>query len=241
MLKRFKRFLIKWLIRLSLLAIVVAGIGFYVSPYKYQTPLYRWLYSYSDYKNLLSEIEAQQTTLKKEYATAKTETEKEKILKKATKQFESNFEEVCKYWYGTKWSYSGTTQVPGKGKIACGYFVTTILRDLGYPIDRIKMAQAASETLIRTTVDKKFIKVRVKKKFGDFMEEVEEMGDGIYILGLDTHVGFLFVDGNSTHFIHSSNSLLKGVRNQRAFSSSTIRKSEYRVVGKLQIEKWLEN
>lgn len=240
MLKRLKRFLFRLFLKLSIVVIILAGIGFYLSPYKYQTPLYRWFYSHSDYKTLLSEIKIKQDSLKKEYQGAKTESEKKKVLKKAQRTFESSFEEVCKYWYGTKWSYSGTTQIPGKGKIACGYFVTTILRDLGYPIDRIKMAQAASETLIRTTVDKKFIKVRVKKDFGDFMEEIEEMGDGIYILGLDTHIGFLFIEGSSTHFIHSSNGILKGVRNQMAFSSTTIRRSKYRVAGKIQIEKWLE-
>lgn len=240
MLKRLKRFLLRLLLKISLFVLVAAGIGFYLSPYKYQTPFYRWYYSNKEYNNLLSQIKVKQEKLKEEYAEAKTETQKKKVLEKAQKTFESSFEDVCKYWYGTKWSYSGTTQIPNRGKIACGYFVTTVLRDLGYPIDRIKMAQAASETLIRNTVDKKFIKVRVKKDFGDFMEEVEEMGNGIYILGLDTHVGFLFVDGNSTHFIHSSNSLLKGVRNQMAFSSNTIRKSKYRIVGKIQVEKWLE-
>ncbi len=239
MLKRLKRFLIRLLLKLSLFILVAAGIGFYLSPYKYQTPLYRWYYSNSDYNELLIKIKSKQDSLKIEYQIAKTDSEKKKVLEKAQKTFESSFQEVCKYWYGTGWSYSGMSEIPGRGKIACGYFVTTVLRDLGYPIDRIKMAQAASETLIRNTVDKKFIKVRVKKDFGDFMEEVEEMGNGIYILGLDTHVGFLFVDGNSTHFIHSSNSLLKGVRNQMAFSSNTIRKSKYRVVGKIQIEKWL--
>ncbi|WP_338768361.1 hypothetical protein WAF17_07650 [Bernardetia sp. ABR2-2B] len=240
MLKRIKHFLFRWLIRLSLFALVAAAIGFYLSPYKYQTPFYRWYYSYSDYKILLSEIKIKQDALKKEYKKAKTDSEKEKILEKAQKIFENSFEQVCKYWYGTKWSYSGTTQIPGKGKIACGYFVTTILRDLGYPIERIKMAQAASETLIRKTVDKKFIKLKVNADFGDFMEEVEEMGDGIYILGLDTHTGFLFIDGSSTHFIHSSNGILKGVRNQMAFSSNTIRKSKYRVAGQIQVERWLE-
>ncbi len=240
MFKRLKKFLIRLLLKLSVVVIILVGIGFYLSPYKYQTPFYRWYYSHSDYKKLLSEIKIKQQKLKKEYKEAKTKTEKEKIRKKAQKIFESSFEDVCKYWYGTKWSYSGTTQIPGKGKIACGYFVTTILRDLGYPIERIKMAQAASETLIRKTVEKKYIKLKVNAKFGDFMEEVEEMGDGIYILGLDTHVGFLFIDGTSTHFIHSSNGILKGVRNQMAFSSATIKRSKYRVAGQIQIEKWLE-
>lgn len=240
MLKRLKRFLLRLLLKISLFALVAAAIGFYLSPYKYQTPLYRWYYSNSDYNDLLVQIKDKQDSLKIEYQTAKTDSEKKKVLAKAQRTFEKSFKEVCKYWYGTPWSYSGTSEIPGRGKIACGYFVTTILRDLGYPIDRIKMAQAASETLIRNTVDKKFIKVRVKKDFGDFMDEVEGMGDGVYILGLDTHTGFLFVQGNSTRFVHSSSGVLKGVRNQVAFSSNTIRKSKYRVVGKIQVEKWLE-
>ena len=240
MLKRLKRFLIRLLLKISLFALVAAAIGFYLSPYKYQTSLYRWYYSNKDYTNLLSQIKVKQENLKEEYAEAKTEKEKKKIVEKAKKTFETSFKDVCKYWYGTGWSYSGTTQIPNRGKIACGYFVTTILRDLGYPIDRIKMAQAASETLIRNTVDKKFIKLKVNTKFGDFMDEVEEMGDGIYIIGLDTHTGFLFVDGNATRFVHSSNSYPKGVRNQLAFSSSTLKKSKYRVAGKIQVEKWLE-
>ncbi len=243
MLKRLKRFLFRFLFKLSIVVFILAGIAFYVSPYKYQTPFYRWFYSNSDYENLLSQIKEKQENLKKEYKEAKTELEKEQILEKAQRTFVSSFEEVCKYWYGTKWSYSGMSETPGKGKIACGYFVTTVLRDLGYPIDRIKMAQAASETLIRKTVDKKFIKVRVRKDFADFMDEVEEMGDGIYILGLDTHTGFLLVDSDgvsSTRFIHSSNGVLKGVRNQIAFSSGTIRRSKYRVAGQIQVEKWLK-
>lgn len=239
MLKRLKKFLFRLFIKLSVIVVILAGIGFYLSPYKYQTPFYRWYYSNSDYNNLLSQIALKQESLKKEYAEAKTEKEKKKVLEKAQKIFENSFQEVCKYWYGTKWAYSGMSEIPGKGKIACGYFVTTILRDLGYPINRIKMAQAASETLIRKTVDKKFIKLKVNAKFGDFMEEVEGMGNGIYILGLDTHTGFLYINGSSTHFIHSSNGLLKGVRNQMAFSSNTIRKSKYRVAGQLQVEKWL--
>src|SRR4029453_1954809 len=46
---------------------------------------------------------------------------------------------VC--WYGTAWDFNGITEEPGKGKIACGYFVTTILRDLGIPVKRYKHAQ----------------------------------------------------------------------------------------------------
>src|SRR6188474_3208784 len=39
-------------------------------------------------------------------------------------------------WLGTPWDFYGTTQTPGKGKIACGYFVTTLLRDMGASVNR---------------------------------------------------------------------------------------------------------
>lgn len=34
-------------------------------------------------------------------------------------------------WYGTPWDFNGCTTEPGKGSIACGYFVSTVLRDAG--------------------------------------------------------------------------------------------------------------
>ena len=56
--------------------------------------------------------------------------------------------EIFPSWYGTKWDFNGTTQVPQEGYIACGYFVITTLRDLGLKVPRVKWAQAASETMI---------------------------------------------------------------------------------------------
>ncbi|WMJ72126.1 hypothetical protein RCC89_02925 [Cytophagaceae bacterium ABcell3] len=38
------------------------------------------------------------------------------------------------YWYGTKWDFEGHTDVPGKGEIACGYFVSTTL-NLDYGLE----------------------------------------------------------------------------------------------------------
>lgn len=34
-------------------------------------------------------------------------------------------QKVFPYWYGTKWDFNGTTEMPQEGSIACGYFVTT--------------------------------------------------------------------------------------------------------------------
>ena len=51
-------------------------------------------------------------------------------------------------WYGTTWDFNGISQTPGEGKIACGYFVSTCLRDAGFNVPRIRMAQQPSQRII---------------------------------------------------------------------------------------------
>jgi len=53
------------------------------------------------------------------------------------------------YWENTHWDFYGTTQKPRCGNIACGYFVTTVLRDLDFNIPRIEWAKVAAEIFIR--------------------------------------------------------------------------------------------
>ena len=38
---------------------------------------------------------------------------------------------VFPHWMGTKWDFNGVSNVPGKGMIACGYFVSTTLKHVG--------------------------------------------------------------------------------------------------------------
>lgn len=154
--------------------------------------------------------------------------------------------ELFPHWYDTKYDFHGTTQTPGEGKIACGYFVTTVLRDIGVPIERVKMAQAASETMIKNLVNEdliqRFNRVPIKK----FVYAVEDMGEGLYVVGLDTHAGFLFFDGKELRMIHSTGRRPKRVINEKALTSPSLIRSKYRVVGKVSddedlIKRWLLN
>jgi hypothetical protein len=43
-----------------------------------------------------------------------------------------------------------TSETPGRGEIACGYFVSTVLRDAGFGVERVRLAQQASERIVRT-------------------------------------------------------------------------------------------
>lgn len=117
--------------------------------------------------------------------------------------------QIIPHWIETKWDYNGITQTPRKGKIACGYFVTTVLRDAGVKISRVKMAQCASETMINSLTTNKVNYSRLS--FENFIKEVKSKGKGISVIGLDNHTGFLYNDGKELWFIHSSFVNRKGV------------------------------
>ena len=138
-------------------------------------------------------------------------------------------------WYGTTWNFYGTSETPGKGTIACGYFVTTVIRDAGIPIQRIKMAQVPSEEMIRNVCERSSIKRFSNISIGDFTREVKAMGFGLYVTGLDSHTGFIYNDGNEVYFIHSNYSTPKCVVKEIAAQSAVLAYSKYRVIGKIKL------
>ena len=150
---------------------------------------------------------------------------------------------VFPYWYGTKWDYNGTTETPNKGSIACGYFVTTTLRDAGVPINRVKMAQCASEEMIKSLTSKKNIHHLSNISLLDFEKKLESIGNGLYIIGLDNHTGFILISEEGNFFIHSTGWFPFKVVKDVLKESTVLSKSKYRVVGKISddevfLKKW---
>lgn len=146
------------------------------------------------------------------------------------------------YWYGTPWDFNGTTRTPGKGKIACGYFVTTTLEDIGFRLERRLLAQQAASVIINTLCTKSsirsFAKIKILKKFMDTQQ------NGIYILGLDTHVGFLIKSIEGLHIVHSSYSGNRQVSKESWDKSMVMSKSKLFMVGsmtgnKALYQKWI--
>jgi preprotein translocase subunit Sss1 len=176
---------------------------------------------------------------------------KTKLETKSTKEIGETFtniltNKIFPYWYGTKWDYNGTTQKPNEGEIACGYFVTTTLRDTGLNINRIKLAQCASEEMIQSIVSEKNIFRFSNKSIQEFENILKSKGNGIYIVGLDNHTGFVLISNNSNFFIHSSGISPYKVIKEKLLESRLIVNSKYRVVGKLSSDKkmlnnWIKN
>ena len=148
-------------------------------------------------------------------------------------------DEILPAWNGTPWDFNGTSQTPRQGKIACGYFVSTTLLHLGLQVERVRMAQQASEHIAQSLVSSS-IRRSSDQPIDAFLAKVRSSGDGIYIVGLDNHVGFLIVDGADTWFHHAGPREV--VKRERAREAPYLVASRYRVLAKLfddvLVEKW---
>ena len=164
--------------------------------------------------------------------------EKEKIFTSAVIQT------IIPGWIGTAWNFNGTTETPQLGSIACGYFVTTILRDAGLGLARIKLAQAASEQMIVSLVQSKYIYRFSNIKMEVFLESIQDQGYGLFLVGLDNHTGFIYNDGEEIYFIHSTFVGTRNVQKEKAASSRILELSRYKVLGKISadekvLERWI--
>lgn len=144
---------------------------------------------------------------------------------------------VFPYWYGTPWNFNGTTKKPNEGKIACGYFVTTTIEHMGFTINRIRLAQCASEEMIKDLVSKENISRFSGIPIDEFEKKIMAKGNGLYIIGLDNHTGFVLVSDEGNYFIHSSGFFPQEVMKEKLSESKIIAKSKYRVVGKISADK----
>lgn len=193
------------------------------------------------YQTIVSEILAKRDEFKKVYTNAGAE-EKFKVVNEArTYLLDVISSDVFPQWYGTKWDFNGTTRTPKEGKIACGYFVTNVLTDIGFIIPRVKWAQSASEVFI-----KKLAPNDIKRFSNRPISEVESYlktkGNGLYLVGLDSHVGFILVKKGKPTFVHSNYYQAEtGVMSEDIIGKNPLNDSAYRVVGKLFSDEMIVN
>ncbi|MBC7935713.1 MAG: hypothetical protein H7Y86_10225 [Rhizobacter sp.] len=134
------------------------------------------------------------------------------------------------YWHGTKWDFNGTTRTPGDSTIACGYFITTILQDIGLKINRSWLAQQPSSVLIKATCNK-------IERFAEFSDLEKYMDNtpphSILIIGLDFHTGFIIKDNSNTYFFHSNYIDRAGVTKELIAVSRALKASKSFMIGNL--------
>jgi hypothetical protein len=194
------------------------------------------------YQEVLDALETRRLELSARYAVA-APAERALVVEEARETVErAVVEELFVAWTGTRWAFHGTTEVPGQGTIACGYFVSTVLRDAGFRVERKRLAQQAAEHIILTLVPSRQVQRYRFRTTEEVVDAVDGWGDGLYLVGLDYHVGFLVRRGDLLEMCHSSYLGTGGVVCEDARTSPAM-ESRYRVVGRLledpMMEAWL--
>lgn len=152
--------------------------------------------------------------------------------------FEMLNDSIFGYWMQTPWDFNGHTDTPRKGEIACGYFVTTTLRDIGVRLQRYKLAQQAASVITEKLCEPTSMKrLASLEKLNNYLESRGEQE--IYILGLDYHVGFVVREDGESYFVHSDYIGSSGVKREKLNDSRAIHATESYVIGSLTANKKL--
>lgn len=199
------------------------------------------LYAEDSYTETLQKIKTHRKKVKQTYLSA-TAKEKDALLSTTRTYLISTLvDDIFPAWYGTPWEFYGRTTIPQQGQIACGYFVTHTLSDLGFTIPKTRWAQQASERFM-----KKLSPSALKRFSNAPMENIctylKKRGDGVYLVGLDCHVGYVVVNSDAIRFIHSSYYHPDiGVMSESIRSKNPLSDSSYRVFGKLFSDNMVTN
>jgi hypothetical protein len=196
-----------------------------------------------DYAQIKAQIIVQRDSMAALYSNAGTTKRAELVAAARKLVLKTILDDLFPAWMGTPWDFNGVTQKPREGLIACGYFVTTVMRDAGFGVERAKLAQQASLKIIKTLCP-----VDAIKDYGgiDVPELVRRMGNlpkGLYIVGLDIHTGFIYNGVKSVDFIHASYGTPSEVVHEVALKSQVLAQSKRFVLGRVDTDvllgKWL--
>ncbi len=160
----------------------------------------------SQFPQRLARLAADRARLAKAHARASSDKERAAVLEQARRRVvDAIIEEILPAWMGTPWDFNGTAAKPGNGPVACGYFVSAALSNAGLNLSRVRFGQAAALDIQRALEPRssqlhRFFSIapaRLERK-------LRRLGDGLYIVGLDIHVGFVTVRHGEVRLVHSS-------------------------------------
>ncbi|HVI00732.1 MAG TPA: hypothetical protein VM869_18570 [Enhygromyxa sp.] len=158
----------------------------------------------------LARIASERETLAARYKQAST-AEQAKIRAQARELLEDTIiEEVFPAWLGMPWGMGSDSTAtrphePGM-KVGCSYFVTSVLLAVGVELEnRFTFAQAPAIHIQRSLApDEDSLHRYFSIPAEQLRDRIAALGDGLYIIGLDTHVGFVVVRDGEVRFVHAS-------------------------------------
>jgi hypothetical protein len=163
------------------------------------------------YEAALTTIEGQRTALFARFGKAKSAAERTAIRAEARKTvLDAITHTVFPAWMGTPWGLgvNSTADRPHQeGKVVgCSYFVTGVLMNAGLRLSsRARFAQAPSLLIQQALTPERAALHRYPGQSPDgLIRRLLTLGDGVYIIGLNIHTGFLVIHAGKVHVVHAS-------------------------------------
>lgn len=155
-----------------------------------------------NYDSLKAVCVGERNRLRSLYQQASSPDQKGVIIRQARSfLFDKLTQEIWPQWYGTAWDFNGISEIPGEGQIACGYFVSTTLKHVGFKLNRYRLAQQGATAICKalTPTLKRFSSLEAMQAYLN-----KQAGEHLYIIGLDYHVGFIQQADSICSITHSS-------------------------------------
>jgi hypothetical protein len=161
-------------------------------------------------------IEKTRAKLAKQWKAEKTDEQRRKVRDEARRFVVSTIvQDIFPAWMGTPWTMYAIEDglkpdalyphEEGKGT-SCSYFVATVLVNAGLVLEtRKKFAGGIASHIQRSLApDEEDLHRWWKTTPGELEEKVTALGDGLYLVGLNCHIGFIVVEGKEARFVHAS-------------------------------------
>lgn len=119
-------------------------------------------------------------------------------------------DELFPRWLGTPWGLGRNSTAtrphqPGM-TVGCSYFVTAILGNAGFRLDdRYRFAQAPALDIQRSLArGPRAIRRYLSLAPAELAERVATLPDGLWLIGLSNHIGWVVVGGGEVRLVHAS-------------------------------------
>ncbi len=189
------------------------------------------------YNLTLDEVERELEYYRGLYKDARNKTERDSVLNHVETFFNNSYKAIMHFWYSTSYDFDGMTEQPREGKIACGYLISTFLKHAGVNLNRIKFAQERSgkvvDVLCRPSSINTFRRIDLLREW------IEEQGEGVYLVGLDTHIGAIDYYQGEITFTHASPLGAQTVVREKFDDSLSLSVASIYMVGKMSDNKAL--
>ena len=163
-----------------------------------------------DFDETLAGIQKARSDLARRYTAAGTRKAK-RAIKAEARAFvvRALIEEIFPAWLGTPWHMgkdddAAVPHQPGK-RVSCSYFVTAALQNAGLVLDdRRRWAESAALHIQRSLAPRvadlhRFFSIPPAQ----LAARLRKLPVGLYVIGLNCHVGFVRVAADKVWFIHS--------------------------------------